>query len=357
VVRVTNVRQFASNQAVSEASTAMKTIFLSYSRQNQAQVRALAEDIEALGHQPWMDEALSGGQVWWDQILERVRASDVFLSTVAPESLKSEACRRELAYAMSLGKPVVPVLVADGVSPNLLPPQLASLQLIDHRGSNRESALQLGRVFTNLPPTQPLPDPLPAAPQAPLSYLGTLTERIDSDQPLDLEAQSTLLVDIKRALRDPESAEDGRTLLLQFRRRRDLFAVIAEELDELLRSAPRAPTRAQSQPHTASTTAMTGESVEHPQQSKLARFFLTAPSTTTKQRVFKVLFHLSLSFYALSLIAAIAVSLGNDPDRFFAFFGSAVWLVLALVFRRIARPRQSAAQPLDARAPTPGGIA
>jgi uncharacterized membrane protein (UPF0136 family) len=138
---------------------------------------------------------------------------------------------------MALGKPVLPALVAD-VSPNLLPPSIAALQLVDHRALNRESALQLGRALHGLPAAPVLPSPLPAAPSAPLSYLGTLSERVDSDEPLDLQAQSSLLIDIKRALRDPEYAADGLAVLQRFRRRRDLLAVMADELDELLRSAP-----------------------------------------------------------------------------------------------------------------------
>ena len=229
----------------------MTTVFLSYSRKNQVQAGALAEDVKALGHQVWMDQELSGGQVWWAQILERVRACDIFLCTLAPESLESEACRRELAYAVTLGKPILPAMIADGVSAHLLPPQLASLQIVDHRASDRKSVLQLARALGNLPAPPPLPDPLPAPPSAPLSYLGTLTERIDSEQPLDFQAQSGVLVDLKRTLRDPESAADGLTLLARFRRRRDLLAWIAEELDEFMRSAPKAQPPPESEPREA----------------------------------------------------------------------------------------------------------
>jgi hypothetical protein len=219
----------------------MKTVFVSYSRQNKAHAHALSEDIKALGYLAWLDEELSGGQVWWEQILERVRACDVFVCAVASESLRSEACRRELAYATALGKLVLPAVIADGVSPSLLPPQLASLQLIDVRESNRESVLSLGRALTSLPATPPLPEPLPPPPPAPISYLGSLAERICSQEPLDFAAQSGVLVDIKHALRDPESCAQGRTLLQQFRHRRELFAVIAEELDLLFSGVGAAP--------------------------------------------------------------------------------------------------------------------
>jgi hypothetical protein len=229
----------------------MTTVFLSYSRKNQVQAGALADDVKALGHQVWMDQELSGGQVWWAKILERVRDCDVFLCTLARESLESEACRRELAYAVVLEKPILPAMIADGVSPHLLPPQLASLQIIDYRASDRTPVLQLARALGALPAAPPLPDPLPAPPAAPLSYLGTLTERIDSEQQLDFQAQSGVLVDLKRALRDPECAADGLTVLARFRRRRDLLAWIAEELDDLVRSAPKAQPPPESEPREA----------------------------------------------------------------------------------------------------------
>jgi len=50
----------------------VSTVFVSYNRDNEATVKALAEDIESLGHQAWVDSDVSGGQVWWDSILSRV---------------------------------------------------------------------------------------------------------------------------------------------------------------------------------------------------------------------------------------------------------------------------------------------
>ena len=44
-------------------------------------------------------------------------------------------------------------------------------------------------------------------------------------------------MDLKRGLRDLTVAEDSRVLLGRLRARRDLFAAMAEEIDELLRGA------------------------------------------------------------------------------------------------------------------------
>ena len=140
-------------------------IFISYNRQSKALAKTLADDIEALGHTVWFDQELSGGQVWWDKILATVRDCDVFVFVLNPEALNSTACKREYGYATDLGKPVLPVLVAEGVSVNLLPPALSQIQFVDYRKQDRDAALRLARALAAVPPTKPLPDPLPPPPR------------------------------------------------------------------------------------------------------------------------------------------------------------------------------------------------
>lgn len=225
----------------------MANIFISYSRQSEAIANTLAEDIEALGHTVWFDRELSGGQAWWDQILATVRDCNVFVVVLDPETLSSTACKREYGYAADLGKPILPVLVAEGVSSNLLPSALSQIQYVDYREQDRNAAFRLARALTNVPSPGPLPDPLPDPPEAPISYLGSLTEQVETTTTLSYEEQSVLVVDLKRSLRDPGTIDDSRTLLEKLRKRRDLFATIAEEIDELLggiKNASKAPSRA-----------------------------------------------------------------------------------------------------------------
>jgi hypothetical protein len=143
---------------------------------------------------------------------------------------------REYGYAADLGKSILPVLVAEGISTNLLPPVLSQIQFVDYRKQDRAAVFRLARAFTTVPPSRPLPDPLPAHPEVPLSYLGSLTEQVGTTSTLSYAEQSTLIVDLKRSLRDPKLNDDVRTLLAGLRKRRDLFSTIAEEIDELLRS-------------------------------------------------------------------------------------------------------------------------
>jgi hypothetical protein len=61
----------------------------------------------------------------------------------------------------------LPVLVADGISMNLLPPELAKIQYVEYRKRDRNTAFALAKAITNLPPAKPLPDPLPLPPEVP----------------------------------------------------------------------------------------------------------------------------------------------------------------------------------------------
>ena len=55
----------------------MANIFISYNRDSKSIAKTLIEDIQKLGHTVWFDQKLSGGQVWWDKILESIRECDV----------------------------------------------------------------------------------------------------------------------------------------------------------------------------------------------------------------------------------------------------------------------------------------
>ena len=216
----------------------MSAYFISYNRQSEAVVKTLATDIEALGLDAWFDRELSGGQAWWDEILAQIRNCEVFVFALAPEALDSTACMREYQYAVDLGKTILPVLVADGVSTNLLPPALSALQFVDYRKRDPDTVLRLARAIIHVPPPKPLPDPLPEPPELPLSHLGRLHGQVSATSDLSFQEQSALVVDLKSALRDSETDQDARTLLDTLKKRRDLFLRISHEIDELVAGTP-----------------------------------------------------------------------------------------------------------------------
>lgn len=256
----------------------MAKVFISYNRSNEGFVKTVVDDIESLGHTAWFDQELSGGQVWWDQILKTVRDCDIFVFLLSPAGLKSVACMRECGYAAGLKKPILPVLVNGDISPNILPPLLSEIQFVDYRKQDRDSAFRLARALTNVPAAGPMPDPLPEPPLVPLSYLGSLTEKIDTESTLGYEEQSALLVDLKRSYRDPQTKADALELIQRMRKRRDLLATIAEEFDELLatkkkqavKPPPERPTQAPptEQKNTAKQQPASSKGVEDHRQTE-----------------------------------------------------------------------------------------
>ncbi len=211
----------------------MTEIFISYSRDNKEVVNTLAADFAELGYNTWIDKELSGGQAWWTRILEQIRACDLFVISVSPHSLDSYACKLEWLYAHSLNKNILPVMVADGVSTNLLPKELSIIQYVDYRKQDKKAAFDLNKALSNLPGPWPLPDPLPDEPEVPVSYLGDLRTRIEARNKLGFEEQSAILLELKQGLSNQEDIDDIHELIRRFRKRDDLLAKIEREIDSL----------------------------------------------------------------------------------------------------------------------------
>lgn len=212
----------------------MLDIFISYSHEDQAIVKTLAQDFVSLGHKVWFDQDLIGGKVWWDQILAKIRECDLFVFVLSPNSLDSYACNNECSYAVALNKRILPVLVNDDVSINLLPSNLSAIQYVDYRLQDRQAVLSIVKAVQNLPTLVAMPNPLPAPPDVPISDLGNLKTKIVSQAPLSFEEQTALVIKIKEYLSNLKERDDALLLLSRLRRRDDLFAKVGKEIDDLL---------------------------------------------------------------------------------------------------------------------------
>jgi hypothetical protein len=206
-------------------------IFISYSSKNRDLVKTLAADLKAMGHNVWFDGELSGGQLWWDNILGQIRACDLFVAALTTQFMASEPCKLERDYAHALDKNILPLLLAEGVRVNLLPPELSLLHFVDYRNPNdKMAAIALSRALDSLPAPKPLPANLPLPPAPPINSLGVLTTRVTA-RTLDFEEQSSLLIEIKALLNDASFHDDALELLHMLHGRGDLFAAIANEID------------------------------------------------------------------------------------------------------------------------------
>lgn len=214
----------------------MPKLFISYARDNRADVLALVEHLGIMGHETWFDAALRGGQDWWHEILERIADSDAFIAIYSSAALSSTACGREFDWANALSKPVVPVAVEP--PPAALPRRFAQLQIIDYSEPTERAlaALRLqGGLMAVLGSAPPLPDPLPDAPPPPLSYLIDLIDEVTDAAPIDHDRQHVILVSLEPALRsrDREERRGGSDILERFSERRDIFADVDRAITRL----------------------------------------------------------------------------------------------------------------------------
>jgi hypothetical protein len=141
-------------------------LFISYSSKSREVVRQLAEDLTNLGYDVWFDAELTGGQLWWQAILQQIRECDVFIFALTPESLESYPCELEWTYARDCHKRILPIQLAEVAVP-MLPPELQDIQLVDYREQGKSQQAALNKAIMRLPPAQPLPDPLPPEPPTP----------------------------------------------------------------------------------------------------------------------------------------------------------------------------------------------
>jgi hypothetical protein len=209
-------------------------VFVSYSRINEEAVKQLVADLQAVGVETWHDQRLDGGQDWWDTILVKIRECDLFIFALSPESRASEACQSELKYVTQLGKPILPVLVSDGINLNLLTPPLNKIQVTDYRQRDKGATLALFKSINRSPAPPPLPDPLPPPPALPISYAVTLKERIDAKE-MNHQEQNLLFLEIEEAIEAGRPRAEIRDLLLSLKKRDDLLARVSMKIDAALK--------------------------------------------------------------------------------------------------------------------------
>ncbi|HLY81477.1 MAG TPA: CD225/dispanin family protein [Acidimicrobiales bacterium] len=215
-----------------------RKIFVSYARADRRLVELLVGDLRGSGHEPFFDEALAGGESWWDELLTQIEGCDVFVPALTTAYLSSQPCKLEADHAGALGKPFLPVSL-ESVSNRLLVPRIAQAQWVAYNPQDRNAILDLMRGLNAVPACPPLPDPMPPRPAVPISYLTDLKSSIDTTGELSRNQQVLVLADLKARLGGDERA-DVVLLLQRFRMRPDLYFQVATEIDSLLAGFPPA---------------------------------------------------------------------------------------------------------------------
>lgn len=241
----------------------MKAIFVSYSRSDQEPVGRMVAKLQAAGYKIWHDQKLNGGQKWWDNILEEIRGCDVIMFVLSAASLDSEACRKELEYAVALGKTPVPVQVTDDVHLKNLPQSLSEFNAVDYRAGDEAATLRLVGAVNSCSTAGALPAVLPEPPSIPVSYLGTLNDKVMARHKLSEDEQYAICTHLAIARSKGHSTEEIRELADRVMKREDLLAVVKDQIDRLLASldtpAPVLPAvtpRVQREPPPQATTSV-----------------------------------------------------------------------------------------------------
>ena len=127
----------------------MGHIFISYSHKDTAYAHGLANNLQSMGFDVWIDERLDYGSQWPLEIQKQLDTCDAFILIMTPNSLASDWVQSELQRAKRKLKPIFPLLLKD--EPWL---SVESTQYYDVRGENFPDAKffsALKRVVTTSP--------------------------------------------------------------------------------------------------------------------------------------------------------------------------------------------------------------
>jgi TIR domain len=115
-------------------------LFVSYSREDEEFALKLATDLRARGTNIWVDQLdIRTGARWDSDVEEGLRASPGLLVILSPSSVLSQNVMDEVAFALSEGKWILPVLH----KPCAIPFRLRRLQYVDFVGGYDEGLRRL----------------------------------------------------------------------------------------------------------------------------------------------------------------------------------------------------------------------
>ncbi len=129
-----------SGEQAGSGETLSPTVFLSYSRADQAQARMLAQALEAAGLQVWWDTLIEGGAAFAKTIEAALAASDAVIVLWSQHSVSSDWVLDEAARGRDLKK-LVPLSI-DGTEPPLGFRQYQSIVVEHAKGTIAPASLQ-----------------------------------------------------------------------------------------------------------------------------------------------------------------------------------------------------------------------
>ena len=85
-------------------------VFISYSHEDKAFAKKLAQELENKGNRVWWDySALKGGQDWQNEIQKAINECDYFLVILTPQAVISDWVGNEITLAIQKNKKIIPL--------------------------------------------------------------------------------------------------------------------------------------------------------------------------------------------------------------------------------------------------------
>ena len=108
----------------------MNDVFISYSRRDKIFVQKLYEALTAANRAVWADwDSIPAASDWFAEIKQGIEETNSVVFILSPEWVKSNECRKEMDYAVQMGKRLFPILYLP-VDPKDVPPKLSKINWV-----------------------------------------------------------------------------------------------------------------------------------------------------------------------------------------------------------------------------------
>jgi hypothetical protein len=112
----------------------MKKIFISYARDDYSFAHRLLAGLRNVSVEGWLDSAdIAAGTATADAVRSGIQKSSAMLVLVSPNSLRSRWVDFEVGAGLSLGRPVIPILIEGADVEHELPEMLQGIRVLDAR--------------------------------------------------------------------------------------------------------------------------------------------------------------------------------------------------------------------------------
>ena len=132
----------------------MSRVFVSCAYRDRAVGERLGSLVRSLGHDAADDQDEAQGTAWWNEVVTRIEASDVFVAVATPAYAEAHTCRLAAKHAAATGLPVVRVdldrkVVAD------CHPAVAEAVGVPFAPEDPEAVARLAHALNGSPPEVP----------------------------------------------------------------------------------------------------------------------------------------------------------------------------------------------------------